>query len=180
MGFGDAGARRVAKGGWSAAGGDEQAVDVTVVTAFDLDDEVAAGGSACKTDGAHGGFGAAVDQADLFEARDVLDELFGQPDFSFRGDAEARPAFEGLGHGLNDLRVSVAEDQGSPGQDVVDVFVAIGVGDAGAFAGCREKWLATDALERAHGTVYATDEYAIGLFEERLRPRPATWAMAVS
>ena len=49
----------------SGAGCYEEVVDVAVVTTIELDDFVAAGESACETDGGHGGFGARVGHADF-------------------------------------------------------------------------------------------------------------------
>jgi len=62
--FGDA------EGGQAGAGLGEKAVGVSVVAAFKFQDEIALGDAASETDRAHGGFGAAGDEADFFDCRD--------------------------------------------------------------------------------------------------------------
>ncbi len=70
---------------------------------------------------------------------------FGEFDFAFGGRAEAGAAFESLGDGLYDFGVAVAEEKRSPGTDVVNVLIAIGIIDAGT--------LASD--DEARGSAYA-------------------------
>src|SRR5690606_36569369 len=107
LGLGDAGAGGYAEGGEAAAGFDEQAVDVAVVTAFDFDDEVASGDAAREADGTHGGFGAAVDEADFFNRRHELRDLFGEFELRFGGHAETCAAFHGLADAFDDGGVRV-------------------------------------------------------------------------
>ena len=71
-----------AEGGQAAAGLDQQAVDMPVVTAHELDDHVATGEAACQPDGAHGGLCAGVDHAYLRHAGDHFDDLLSQINFT--------------------------------------------------------------------------------------------------
>ncbi len=65
--------------------------------------------------------------------------------------------------------MAMAEDQRPPGADVVDVLVAIGIEDVGAFAALDEGRSAADAAIGAHGRVYAAGDGKLGAFEELLR-----------
>ena len=56
----------------AGAGRDEQAIDVAVVAAGELDDDVAAGEAAGQADGAHRRLGAGADHADHLDRRHRL------------------------------------------------------------------------------------------------------------
>ena len=66
-------------------------------------------------------------------------------------------------------RVAVAEDERTPGADVVDVFVAVGIEDVGAFAAHDEGRGAADAALGADRGVDAAGDGEAGAFEELLR-----------
>ena len=112
----------------AGAGVGEQRVDMAVVAAGELDDLGAAGESAGQPDRAHRGLGAGVDQPDQLDRRHPVDDLGGQ--FAFGGSRrpERQASGGGLGDGLHDRRVRVAEDHRPPRADQVDVAVAVGVG----------------------------------------------------
>ncbi len=90
----------------AGSGFDEQRIDVAVIAAFELDGEVAAGEAAGDAQGAHGGFGAGVDQAHhLHGGHDLADGL-GELDFLFGGRAEAGAALQGFGESIEHSAVS--------------------------------------------------------------------------
>ena len=142
---GDALRIRDPEGGHARAGLDEQGIDVAVIAAFELDDEVAAGEAAGQADRGHGGFGAGVDQAHHFDGRDGIADGCGELDFGFGGRAETGADVERSVDGGEDLGMAVAEQQRAPGADVVDVLVAVDVEEVRAFAagdehgGCRRR-----------------------------------------
>src|SRR5262249_51372921 len=64
--------------------------------------------------------------------------------------------------GGGDARVTVAEDQGAPGADVVEVAVPVEVDEVGALAAGDEDGLAADAAEGAGGAVDAPGDQVAG------------------
>ena len=106
---------------------DQQAVDVSMVVAGELDDHFATGEAASQADGAHGGFGTRVDQADFLDRRNGLDDQFGQLVFGLGRRSKAGTPGEGGFEGFDHLGMAVSENHRSPGTDVVDVPVAVNV-----------------------------------------------------
>ena len=80
---------RLAESQRAGAGFHQQAVGVTVVASFELDDFVAAGEAACQANGAHGGFGAGVYHAHHIHGRHQFSNQFRHFDFHFGWRAEA-------------------------------------------------------------------------------------------
>ena len=64
--------------------------------------------------------------------------------------------------------MTMAEEERSPGTDVVDVFIAIGVEDVGALASDDEGRCAADSSPSAYRGVDAAGDYALGAVEELL------------
>ena len=163
---GHAGGVGLAVGECAGAGGDEQRIDVAVVAAVELDDEVAFGEAAGEADGGHGGLGAGVAHADLFDG--------GHP----VGDGAAISTSKGFGmpKEMPSLATSwmvlvmtvggVAEDVRAPGADVVDVGLAIDVLDAAALGAADEERFAADVAEGADGRVDAAGDEGLGSGEE--------------
>ncbi len=90
-------ARRIghAQRGGRTARRHQQAIDVAVIIAGELDDHVAPGEAAGQANGAHRGFGARVDQPHLLDRRHGLDNQLGQLVFGQRRRAEAGAAADG-------------------------------------------------------------------------------------
>jgi hypothetical protein len=63
----------------------------------------------------------------------------------------------------------MAEEEGSPGADVVDVFVIVGVEEVGSFAAGNEAGGASYSSPSADGGVDASGDGELGSFEEFLR-----------
>ena len=144
----------LAEGRGTTAGFDQEAVAVAVVAADEFDDffpsRIAPGG----TDGAHRRFGTGVDHAQFFNGRVDFSDQFGQIRFDDRRGAVAGTAFSCFLKGFDDAGVGVADDHGAPGADVVDVFVAVDVGNGTALGPGDERRRAADA---AVGTDRAID-----------------------
>ena len=73
------------------------------------------------------------DHAQFFNGRVDFSDQFGQIRFDDRRGAVAGTAFSCFLKGFDDAGVGVADDHG-PGADVVDVFVAVDVGNGTALA----------------------------------------------
>ena len=166
--FGDAGGAGDAEGGDAGAGFDEQAVGVAVVAALEFDDDFAAGGGAGEANGRHGGLGAGADEADLFDGGIAGDDALGEVGLGGGGGAEAGGVGGGALDGFDDGGKGVAEDHGAPGAEVVDVAVAVGVGEVGAGGGLDEGGRAADGAKGAHGGVDAAGKEALGALLEGL------------
>ena len=100
------GGRRIAEGEQTAACFHQQAVGMAVVAAFKFDDFVAAGKTACQTDGGHSGFGTGADEAQPFDGRHDFGDFFGDDDFAFfdeaRHAADAAECADGGIHAARD------------------------------------------------------------------------------
>ena len=130
------------------AGLGEQAVDVAVVGAGELDQPLAAGRRAGEADRAHRRLGPGVDHPDHLDRGEAVGDLGGELDLALGGGAVGGAARGGGGDRLDDARVGVAEDQRAPGADPVDVGVAVGVEDAVALGAVDEDRVAADRAHR--------------------------------
>ena len=92
------------------------------------------GGGARQADGAHDGFGAAVDESDHFNGRHGGGDLGGQLGFQFRRRPEAGSASDGFRQGGDDAVVGVSDDQRAVAGDVIDVGIPIDIRDDGSLA----------------------------------------------
>jgi hypothetical protein len=140
-------------------------IDVTVVAAFELDDELAARRAACEPERAHHGLGAGRDEAHLLDAGIELDDLLGQLDLRPAGRAIGRALAHGRLDRLDDRGVRVAEDQRAPGADEVEIVAAVDVGDLRAARARDHERLAADCAEGAHGRVDTAGLHAAGACE---------------
>ena len=162
---GDAGAVGPAEGGGTAAGADQETVGVAVVAALEFDDFISACKSAGDAQGAHGSFRAGIDHAQLFDRRiDGFDET---GDFRFKQGRRAvtRAAGSRFLQGLDDAGMGVAGDHWSPGTDVIDIGIAVDIGDGRAFGRCDEWRRTVDAPIRTDGTVDAAGHEGLGVLE---------------
>jgi len=155
-----------AERGDAGAGLDKQRIHVTVIAAFELNDEVPAGEAARQTNGGHGGLRAGVDQAHHFHGGHSVADGFGELDLGLGGSAEAGSDAERALQGREDFGMAVAQEQGAPGADVIDILVAIHVEDAGAFAAGDKGRIAAHGPEGAHRRIDAAGDELLGLAEE--------------
>ena len=166
--LGDAGGAGNAEGGDAGAGFDEKAVRMAVIAAFEFDDDFAAGGGAGQADGRHGGLGAGADEAHLLDGGVAGDDALGEVGFRGRGRSKAGGVARGALDGFDDGRKGMAQNHRSPGAEVVDVAVAVGIGEPGALGGGDEGRCAADGAKGPHGRVDAAGEVALGALLEGL------------
>ena len=108
------------------ARGDEQIVDVAVIAARELHDEVAARRAAREPHRAHDGFGARRHEPHLLDAGIGGDDFLGELDLGLARRAERRAAPARGFDGRDDLRMRMAQDQRSPRADEVEILAAVG------------------------------------------------------
>lgn len=138
---------------------------MAVITSLEFDDFIAARKTAGDAQGAHGGFRAGIDHAQLFDRGiDALDEA-GNFRFEQGRRAIARAAGRRFLQGLDDAGMGVAGDHGTPRTDVIDIGVAVDIGDGRSF-GRGDKWrCAADASVRTDGAVDATGHEGLGVLK---------------
>ena len=162
----DAGTLGDAERGETGAGLGEKAVGVAVVAAFKFDEQIASGETASEAERAHGGFGAAGDEADFLQERNGAANLLRELDFEFGGDAVAGALLRLIGDGGGDGGIGVAEQHGAPGADEIEQLIAVGVVEILALAAFDDERFAADGAEGADGRVDAADENFFGFGED--------------
>ena len=116
------------------AGLHQQPVGVAVVATGELDDFVPSGMGTGKPDSAHAGFRAGVDQTDHVDRRHGSADKTGQVHLLGHRRAETCASFRGFYQSIHHRWMGVAQHQGSPRPQIVDVFVAVGIPDVGTAA----------------------------------------------
>ena len=173
-GGGHAGRVRQPEGGDAGAGSGQQAVRVAVVAALELHDQIAPGGGAGEPQRAHHRLGPGVDEAHHLHRGQRLDDQLRQLQLGLRRRAEGGAARRRLRHRIDDRRVRVAEDQRTERSEVVDVLVAVGVGDDRARTAGEHDRVAADGAVGARGRVDAAGEH--GPRPRHQRARALEWA----
>ena len=158
---------RHAEGQGAGAGLHQQAVGVTVVAAFELDDAVAPGVAAGQADGAHGRLGAGADHAHHLHRRHHGADQVGHFHFQRGRRAIGQAVVELPAHRVEHVRMAVAEDHRAPGADIVHVALVVLVQYIGAFGVLEEQRGAADALEGAHRGVDPAGNVFLGVVEQR-------------
>ena len=121
----------------------------------------AAGHSASKSNGRHGGFSAGADEAEPFNGGIAGDDAFGEIGFC-RGRSAKTGGVAGRAlNGIDGGREGVTEDHGAPGAEVVDVAIAVGIGKPGALCAREERRRSAHSAEGAHGRVHTAGEKAL-------------------
>ncbi len=128
---------------------------MAVVTAFELDDAVAPCVGARQTQRRHCRFGAGVDETHHLDRGHRLNDEARHLRLELSRRAEAGTPFGRALEDLDDRRVRVAEDQGAPGEDVVDVLIPVDVPEARPLPVGDDGRFAAHRLEGAHGAVDA-------------------------
>ena len=130
--------------GQTRAGLRQQAVEVAVVGAGELQHPLASGGGASQPQGGHRGLRPRGGHAQHLHALHPPGDLGRERHLGGRGGAEAGPACGRRGERVQHLGVGVAEDQRPPRADVVDVAVPVDVDELGALAPLDEDRVAPD------------------------------------
>ncbi len=104
-----------------------------VVAAFELDDLVAAGGGAGETNRVHGGFGAAVAEADHFHGKALADFL-GQLPLHVMRHAKHGAGGQTFPHGFHDGGMAVSRHERAEAEVVINVVVAVEIAEVRSLA----------------------------------------------
>ena len=122
-------ARRVGQGEGrdAGSGGSQQGVDVPVVAAGELHDDVPPGEATGQPDRRHRRLGPAGDQSHLLDRRDPGNDLLGEEHLALAGRPEGEALCRSMIHGIKDVGVPVTEDHRSPGAEQVHQPVAVDV-----------------------------------------------------
>ena len=144
----------------------EQAVAVSVVAAFELDDLAAPRVTAGEPQRGHRGLGARRDQADEFHRRHEAAKRLRHLDLHLRRGAERQAVRRRFPDGVDDRRMRVAEDRRPPRSDIVEIALAVGVPQVRAVAARDEAWRAADGTIRAHRRIDACGDRALRAREE--------------
>ncbi len=142
------------------------AVGKAVIHAFEADDLVALGERAGEARRVEHRLGAGVAQAHHVHARHRVDDFLRETRFVRRRQREHGAALlDEIDHGLGDARRAVAEDHRTQAEQIVDVLVAVDVGETRAFALVDEQRIRVPARPgRARRAVDAArDELACGV-----------------
>ena len=160
------GGRRIAKRQQTAACFHQQAVGMTVVAAFKLDDFVTAGKTACQTDGGHRCFRTGADKAQLLDRRHDFGDFFGNDNFAFSRRTKRQTAQCRFAHSFNDFRMGMADNRRAPRADIVGITRAVFVPNIRAFCLFDKARYAADAAECAHRRVHAAGNNGFGAVEQ--------------
>ena len=112
----------------------EHAVIPTVIVPFEFQILSAPGGSAGKAQRDLYDLCSAIGESDLISAGNVFCEKLGDFKFKVVLGTEGVAEFELRGYSLIDWLGGMPENQGTPGECVIDVAVVIDIGDARALA----------------------------------------------
>ena len=104
-----------------------------VVSAFEFQNLVAAGGGARQADSVHGGFGAAAAEANHLDRKTIADFL-GQFPFHVVRHAEHGSSLQTRLDGLHHRGMAVSGHQRAEAEIVIDVVIAIEIAEMGAAA----------------------------------------------
>ena len=162
--FGNSSGPRNAERGHTGTSFHEQGVGVSVIAALELHDVLALGAGAGQSNCGHGRFRPGTDEADFLHMRERREHEFGEVGFRRRGRSEAGAVAQGCAQGLDDHGCGVAENQRSPGADVVDVLVAIGVEDVGGLAAHHKRRISAHRAKGTHRGVDAARNHHFGAF----------------
>jgi hypothetical protein len=121
-----------------------------VIGALELGDRRPPGDGACRLHGEHHGLGPGVDEAELLEARCPAADFLGQRRFAGHRQAERRAAIDRVVQRCHHRRESVAMDQREEIVGAVEDPPAVEIGDPGAVAAHRIRWMRGEVGRRAH------------------------------
>ena len=170
-GRGDPGRGRHPEGRQPRSRFDKQVVRVAVVAASELHDQVALRGAAGQPDRTHDGLGAGRHEANLLNHRAHRCDALGQRDLTGARQAKGRARRGALRDCSNHIRMRVAENQGTPGSDEVQIRLTIDVVDVRASSALDHRRGAAHRPEGANGGVHAARHDGFGLGKKRLGTR---------
>jgi len=121
-----------------------------MVAALELQNPIAPGSSSSKAHRCRGRLGPARHQAYLLHAGNGSADALGQLDFARVRRTKRGALVSRSRHRVDDRRVRVAEDQGSPGAHVIDVAVSIDIEQRAPLAALKENGLSADSSKGTH------------------------------
>src|SRR6476659_4416244 len=127
---------------------------MAMITAVKLNYFASAGEGARESDRAHGRFCACTYQTELVNGWDSGRNSFGELDLQYRGRAKGKALQHSPLNNLDDLRVSVTENQWPPRADEVDIALSTNVKNIAAFTARDKKRHTADQFPCSYGTVY--------------------------
>src|SRR5450759_2984858 len=149
---------------------------MAVVAPVELDDRVTRGHSARQTNRAHRRLGPTRDEAQHLDVRHARDNQPRELQLELRGDTEARPVLHHPLERIENRGRSVAENERTPREDVVDVFVAVDIPDPRASAFGDEERLAANPAKCTNGRAHATGKELRRSPQQVVRPRRCSWS----
>ena len=133
-----------------------------VVTALEFHNVLALGVSTRKTDGRHGCFGSGTYEANFLHGRKRSQHQLRQIGFGWRRSSKTRAIARSADDGVEHVRRGMPKNQRSPGPNVVDVFIFIGVPDMRSLATHNKRRIAADRSKCAHRRVHSAGYHALG------------------
>ena len=128
---------------------------MSVITAVELQDDITSSEGASQAYGAHCRLGAAGYEPHHRHVRHALADQYAELNLQLGRHTERGPALHRLLERVKDDRRCVAKDQRTPGENEVDVFLAVHIPDARALAACGDHRLATDAMKCSHRRIHS-------------------------
>ena len=133
-----------------------------VIAAIEFDHRVPPCGTSSQAQGRHARLGARIDHAHHLQGGDDVAQQLRHLDLEIGGSAKAGAAFENATQGIGDHGRSMAQDHGTPGSYVVDILLAVGIGNVSTAGIANEKWVTPHGPEGANGAVYTTRDHLNG------------------
>ena len=137
---------------------------MAVISPGKLDDARPSGEGPGETKGTHGRFGSRIDESDPLKSRNGSGDGFPQKDFRFGEGAKGESPGGCVGDGGEYVGVGMAQDEGAKGEDEVDVFAAIKVGDISSGPFADDNGMASHRLVGPNGAAHASRKDSACLF----------------
>jgi len=153
-GRGNSCAIRIAKSQRAGTGFDQERIGMSVVAAFEFNNLFSLRVPPRQTNGRHRRFSAGIAHANFLNTGHEGADEFGHRHLQGIRYSKTDPVVGGLLDSLDYFWMGVTEDGGAPGADVIQVFIAICVPNAGAFDLVHKKWLTADCPEGANRRVH--------------------------
>src|SRR5258708_3023239 len=139
---------------------------MTVIASVKLDYVRATGRCACESDRSEAGFSSRRNQSYFLCTCDRRRDQFRELDFQARRCAETQAQPRLLRDRLCHVRISVSENCGAVGANVIEKSVAVSVSDCCTAATLDENRRIADGLPRTHGRIHRTRNLNTGAVEE--------------
>src|SRR6185312_2655414 len=127
---------------------------MAVIAALKLNDVLAARECARQANRRHRGFRSRADEAHHLDRGECFPNQLAQLTLGASRSAEAGAVFRSALYRCDYLRIGMAEDHRSPGADVIDVFVSIGIPHPAALCVLNDRRFTTHSAERANRGVH--------------------------